>query len=354
MRNIKIVILIVSVFVITTSVCAQKRVDKVIFMIGDGMGLNQIFASLTINGSLNMVSCPYSGFVKTDSSDDYRTDSAAAGTAISTGFKTKNGMVGMSKDTIPLVSIMENAKNNGFATGIVVTCSVTHATPAAFYAHQSNREFQENIAKDFVNSCVDVCIGGGRKFFIDRDDNKDLTINLLEKGFKVIYNQNDIIDLESGKVIALLADEHLPKMSEGRGDYLSESTAKAIQILDNNSKKGFFLMIEGSQIDWGGHKNDQEYMIEEILDFDKAVRTALNYANRDKHTLVIITADHETGGMSLAEGNIARKEVKTVFTTKGHSASPVPVFAFGPGAENFTGFFDNTEFKNKIEKLLNF
>lgn len=114
------------------------------------------------------------------------------------------------------------------------------------------------------------------------------------------------------------------------------------------------MMVEGSQIDWGGHANDQEYTISEVIDFDKAVQKALDFAKKDGNTLVIVTADHETGGAALLDGNIEQRSVKLTYTTEGHSASLVPVFAYGPGAENFSGYFDNTEFKGKIEKLLGF
>lgn len=327
---------------------------NIIFMIGDGMGLSQIQAALTTQGSLNVLTFPFTGFVSTFSANDYNTDSAAAGTAISTGEKTKNGMLGMSTDTIPFASIMENAHIMGYATGIVVTCSITHATPAAFYAHQPNREMGEEIANDLVNSGFDLFIGGGSKYFNRRSDNKDLTTELKTKGYNIVYEQYSLDSIDSGKVVALLADDALPKITEGRGEYLSNNTEKAISLLEKKSELGFFLMIEGSQIDWGGHANDKQYTIDEVIDFDNAVKVALEYAKRDGNTLVIVTADHETGGMVLLDGNYQKKEVEIHYATKGHTGIPVPVFAFGPGAEEFTGYFDNTEFKPKIERLLNF
>ncbi|MDR3143139.1 MAG: alkaline phosphatase [Tannerellaceae bacterium] len=349
------ILLLLFTVIASLSVDAQKKVNNVIFMIGDGMGINQVYASLTANGSLTMTAFPYTGFVRTCSANRYITDSAAAGTALSSGRKTDNGVIGMSPESVKYVSIMEEAKENGLGTGIVVTCTVTHATPAAYYAHQPDREMHEEIALDFTVSGIDVCIGGGKQYFMKRKDGKDLISDMESKQYQVVFNQQELDCIHSGKVMALLANEDLPKVSEGRGDMLPEGTAKAIGILAEDYKeKGFFLMVEGSQIDWGGHANDQQYIISEVVDFDKAVKKALDFAEKDGNTLVIVTADHETGGAAIIDGDINRKEVKLAYTTKGHSASLAPVFAYGPGAEEFSGYFDNTEFKAKIEKLAGF
>jgi alkaline phosphatase len=208
----------------------------------------------------------------------------------------------------------------------------------------------DEIALDFLKTDIDVFIGGGRKYFDKRADGLNLIDSLKARNYQIAFDLNSVKAIKSGKLAGLLYNDHNPKMPE-RGDMLPEATMAAIDILDNN-KKGFFLMIEGSQIDWAGHDNNSEQVIKEMLDFDKTIGYVLDYAKKDGNTLVIITADHETGGMTLLNGKFGSDQLKTAFSTKDHSGVPVPVFAFGPGAENFSGFMENTSFKPKIEKLL--
>ncbi len=328
-----------------------KKPRNVIFMIGDGMGLSQIYAAMVANNNkLNLERCTYSGFSKTYSSNNFTTDSGAGGTALACGVKTKNNMIGMTPDSITVESILEVAERNNLSTGIVAACAVTHATPASFIAHQHNRNMYEEIALDFLKSDIDVFIGGGRKNFTDRADNLNLIDKLKEKNYAIAQTIDEVKAINSGKLAGLIYNNQNPAMPE-RGNMLPESTVAALDILDNN-KKGFFLMIEGSQIDWASHDNNAENVVKEMLDFDETIGKVLDFAEQDKNTLVIITADHETGGMTIPTGDIAKKEFNAIFTTKGHSGVPVPVFAFGPGAQNFSGFMENTSFKSKIEKLL--
>ncbi|MDR1368918.1 MAG: alkaline phosphatase [Dysgonamonadaceae bacterium] len=333
---------------------AQNKVKNVIFMIGDGMGLSQAYAAQTHKGEqLTLFQFPYVGLVSTYSANNYITDSAAAGTAISSGVKTNNGIIGITPDSLHhTVSVMEIAKQKGLATGIGVTCTVTHATPAAYYAHQINRGMNEEIASDLLLSNIDICIGGGRNYFEDRTDKKNLSNLLRERGYDVVYNLEEATNTSNKRIIGLLADGELPTISENRGNMLPQTTGLILNKLDKDNKNGFFVMIEGSQIDWGGHANNEQYIINETIDFDNAVKIAVDFAKKDGNTLVIVTADHETGGMTLAGGNIENKIVDSKFSTGNHTATPVPVYTFGPGAENFTGYFDNTEFKDKIIHLL--
>lgn len=349
-------ILLCVLIALSATIGAQPKVKNVIFMIGDGMGLAQIYSTQLEKGNLSIFQFPYVGLQRTNSSSGYITDSAAAGTALSSGVKTRNGMLGMDSDTVRTTSIMELAKSRGLLTGIAVTCTVTHATPAAYYAHQPYREMHEEIAEDLLLSGVDVCIGGGKQYFDNRKDKRNLFKELGAKNYQLAYTLNDLDNIQRPRVVALFAEKDLPNISEGRGDMLSHATSKMLSLL--NKGKGFFAMVEGSQIDWGGHANDREYVISEVYDFDKAVKQALDFAKKDGNTLVIVTADHETGGMSLIGdegvpmmGN-SINPVTVNFSTKSHSATPVPVFAYGPGAENFTGYYDNTEFFTKIKNLL--
>jgi alkaline phosphatase len=330
-----------------------QEVKNVIVMIGDGMGVSQVYAGLTANkGSLNLEQCQYVGFSKTYSASDYITDSAAGGTAIACGVKTTNGTIGMDAWGNPVPSILALAAKNDLSTGIVVSCDLTHATPASFIAHQPKRSMEEAIAADYLPSGVTVCIGGGRKNFENRTDGKNITQQMKAKGYQVAYAMDEVAKVTSGKLLGLLAEQH-PAAYPERGNMLPDAVTAALHILKNN-EKGFFLMVEGSQIDWGGHANNQEQIINEMLDFDRAIKVAFDFAEKNPNTLVVITADHETSGLALNGGNLETGEVNAAFTTKGHTAVMVPVFAFGVGAQEFAGIYQNTEFLPKLLKLYGF
>jgi alkaline phosphatase len=332
----------------------SRQVKNIILMIGDGMGVSQIYAGMTSNhGHLSIEKIQNIGFSKTYSSSHYITDSGAGGTAIATGKKTYNGAIGVDRDTLIATTILEYAEKNGKSTGLIATCEITHATPASFIAHQPSRKYMEEIAMDFLNTDIEVFIGGGLKYFNQRKDAQDLTKALVNKGYKMIYSPDSIQFANENKIAGLVYPEHAPKFSEGRGDFLTVSSLKAIDILNKN-EPGFFLMIEGSQIDWGGHDNDTKYIVDEMLDFDRTIGKVLEFAEKDGNTLVIITADHETGGMGLNGGNFETGEVNAKYTTGEHTGVMVPVFAFGPGSENFRGIYENTEIFNKMMTAFGF
>jgi alkaline phosphatase len=250
-------------------------------------------------------------------------------------------------DTLPLTTILEIAEQNGLATGLVATSSITHATPASFISHQKSRMMDEEIAMDFLKTDIDVFIGGGKKFFEKRTDNKNLLDQLKSNGYTVATGLEEINAVSTGKLAGFIADEQPRKVTEGRGQALAESAMKAIELLSMN-EKGFFIMVEGSQIDWGGHANDSEYIISEMEDFDYTVGKVLDFAEANRETLVIITADHETGGYGIVGGDIEAGTVETRFLTAFHTATMVPVFAYGPGAEAFAGTYHNTAIFNKM------
>lgn len=327
-------------------------------MIGDGMGVSQIYAGMTANhGHLNIERCKNTGFIKTSSASHYITDSGASATAMSTGRKTYNGACGVNADSMPEETILEIAEEHGLATGLVATSSITHVTPASFIAHQKWRHMYEEIAEDFLKTDIDVFIGGGREHFIERSDSIDLVSKLKEKGYNVLFEMDSIYKVESGKLAGLLADMHLPPYRDStkirRGDMLPDATQSAINILSKN-KKGFFLMVEGSQIDWACHANITEYIIAEMLDFDRAIGRALDFAEKDGNTLVIITADHETGGMGINGGNFKDGTVDAGYTTGSHTGVMVPVFAYGPGSEHFRGIYENYDIFYKIMTAFGF
>jgi alkaline phosphatase len=217
-------------------------------------------------------------------------------------------------------------------------------------AHVSSRGSYEDIAADFLKSNIDVFIGGGVKNFEDRKDGRNLSKELKAKGYQVLYNMSDIQNVKSGKLAGLTAPEHNKPMPE-RGEMLVPATQTAINLL-SQSKVGFFLMVEGSEIDFLAHENKTPGVVLETLDFDKAVGAALKFAASNGETLVIVTADHETGGMTLNEGDLKTGKVVGKFTSGEHTGVAVPIFAFGPGADQFTGFMENTEIGRKMMKLL--
>jgi alkaline phosphatase len=330
----------------------RSKTKNIILFIGDGMGVPHLYAGLTKSSqTFNLEKFPYSGLSKTYSADNYITDSAAGGTAIAGGEKTNNGMIGVKPDGTPVSSITEVAHSKGLGAGVVSTSAITHATPASFVAHNAGRGNYEEIADDFLKGTIDVFIGGGEDHFRSRKDGADLTVKLREQGFDVVYNIDDLKKSQSAKLAGLLAKEHMPKASEGRQGMLSEMTRKAIETLNKN-KNGFVLIVEGSMIDWGAHENNLDYVTEEMTDLDQAIGAALEFASADGNTLIVVTADHETGGLVLSGGNIANHQVEAKFAGKDHSAVMVPIFSFGPGAEKFSGIHENTFFFNEFMKLL--
>ncbi len=343
--------LVIMFFLCASVLTGNAQTPKnIIFMIGDGMGLAQIYAAMTANGGhLNIEQCTYTGFSKTYSANNYITDSAAGGTALACGVKTQNGMIGMSPDTVAVPSLIVFAAEKKKSTGIVAACSVTHATPASFVAHQDNRNKNEEIALDFLKAPIDVFIGGGLKFFQNRPDNRDLLKELKEKGYLVALNMEEVKKVKSGKLAGLVASEH-PGAVKERGNMLKEASLTAINLLNQN-KNGFFLMIEGSQIDWAGHDNSSSRVISETLDFDETIKAVLDFARKDGNTLVVITADHETGGLTILNGDFKKEDVALKFNTTDHTGIMVPVYTFGPGAEKFTGIQQNIDIPMKMKKI---
>lgn len=328
---------------------APQGPKNVIVMIGDGMGPAQVYSLiLTSNEKTAFERFPYSGFSITKSASNEITDSAAGGTAIAIGKKTNNGVVGMDPDSIPVKSMLEIFAEQGKKTGVVVTCSVTHATPADFIAHNITRKDNEGIALEISEKQgLDVLFGGGKKYFTERKDGQDLIGKMWENGWN-IYDSLPQIEDNNARTMVLACRKHMVKAPE-RGDFLPKATAKAIEMLDNEN--GFFLMVEGSQIDFACHDNDSTTMVEEMIDFNNTLNVVLDYAEKDGNTLVVVTADHETGGLTIIdpEGKYTRTDF--LFSTGSHSAVFVPVFAFGPGAENFSGVMDNTEIISKIMEI---
>ena len=339
---------------------SNLKAYNIILLIGDGMGLAQVTAARVKTrgafGRLVMERMPVTGLVNTCSADALITDSGAAGTAFATGVKTDNDMIGMNPDPRSCPTILEACKKRGMATGLVATSTITHATPASFAAHVIDRNDEQTIAAQMLGNRVNVLLGGGREFFIPqsapgskRNDSRDLIKEAKKAGYAVAQNEAELEKSTSSNLLglfqlgALVADSQEPT--------LAEMTRKAIGILSRN-KDHFFLMVEGSQIDWACHDNDLDAMIGQVVEFDEAVKTALDFAVRDSHTIIIVTADHETGGLGIVEGSLDGKELKAGWLSKDHTPVMTPLFAFGPGSEVFTGVHENAEIPVLLAGLL--
>ena len=335
---------------------ARGKARNVILMIGSGMGLTQITAaSLSAKGPLAMESFPIAGLHKPQADDHLITDSAAGATAFATGVKTKKGSLGLNAKGETVRNIVEEAEAKGYATGLVTTATVVHATPAAFVAHQPICNQYEQVAAQFLEKKVDLFIGGGRRYFLSAEpDQPNVLQEMMTQGYNISsFLEGPLADLPldfSRRLGYFTAEDQPPKAQEGR-DYLPVASRFAPRFLQKHSEEGFFLMIEGAQIDWAGRENDQDYLVAETLDFDQAVGEALKFARRDKETLVIVTSNHETGGYSIQPGS-TRDSLLAGFSTDGHTGSLVPVMAYGPGAELFRGLYDNTAIYYKIKQAL--
>jgi len=336
-----------------------KKAKNVILLIGDGMGLAQISASFYYqeNKKPSFARFRHIGLINTSSGREKVTDSASSATAYATGERTYNGAIGVDLDTADLQNIVEILSPRGYSTGLVSTSSVVHATPASFYAHIDSRNKYEEIARQLVYSEIDFFAGGGVKFFTEREDNRNYLDSLKNKGFNLsVSDIKDFRRLETGQKYGyLLAEDGMPEMTNGRGDFLKKAAVKAIDYLKQD-EDGYFLLVEGSQIDWAGHQNNVNYLIREVLDFDTVIDEVLDYAEKDGNTLVVVTADHETGGFSLSAADIRRQAnyniIAPSFSTPHHSSTLVPVFAYGPGAALFQGVYDNNKIFDKIMMAL--
>lgn len=346
-----------------TIVSKEVIVPKnVILLISDGTGLSQISSAFYFKeSSPNYARFKDIGLINTSSSREDVTDSAAGATAFACGVKTYNGAIGVADDSTEVKNLVEIASLKNIKTGMIATSSITHATPASFFAHTLSRGSTEEIALHLAQSEVDFFAGGGLQFFNKRKDGRNLLDALKEKKFTIDTTAlGDFAKIGSSERAGyLLAANDMPPAAEGRGDFLSKATTLAIQFLSKDAA-GFFMMAEGSQIDWGGHQNNGPYLVSELIDFDDAIGKALDYAEQDGNTLVIVTSDHETGGFTLSAKKKKREdgteyndysEAGMTFSNGGHSATLIPVFAFGPGSEEFVGVYENNDIFEKILKV---
>ncbi|WP_437371782.1 alkaline phosphatase [Maribacter litoralis] len=346
-----------------TNVSASKEEAPVniILMIGDGMGVPQISTAFYFEDQTsNFERFKSIGFHKSSSTSHWITDSAAGATAFSIGEKTYKRAIGVSADTVPKETILEKLQDKGYKTGLISLTSLTHATPASFYAHVKDRDMHEEIAEQLVVSNVDFFAGGGRKYFNQRKDAKNLFLELANRQYNV-----DTLALSksnaSAKNAFILTEEGLPSKIDGRGDFLKEATENALHYFDQ-ANQPFFMMIEGSYIDWGGHAENAEMVISEVSDFDRTLGAVLDFVESHPNTLLVVTADHETGGVSVGKFYETDKEsgkktevpqkVGVYFNTDQHSGELIPVFAKGKGAHNFQGIYENSEIYHHMMKVI--
>ena len=385
----KIILASVAVAMLFSSCTQVDKPKNVIYLIGDGMGFGAVSSLLlTADQQTGFEMAPVIGLNETCSANNYVTDSPAGGTALATGTRTCNGFLGVGPDSVQLESILKKAQKMGKKTGIVVNTTLTEATPGAFYAGVTSRKESYTIAKQFTESGVDIAIGAGLTAFINRPDSIDMTAVLINKGYDVYLDWKSVLNTSSEKFVGILQMSDVHRRNKpatktaGAADgaevclaaqlaattddndtvrfsepdmYLEKACIKTIEQLEKNAPKGFFLMVESAIIDGYGHNNDAEGMVEEMQEFDRTLRALVAYVKKHPNTLLVVTADHETGGTSVSYKShpINQPEgMQLSFSTKGHSGTVVPIFAYGAGAEKFAGIFKNKEIPGVIESLM--
>ena len=329
-----------------------NEVRNVIILIGDGMGLEHVSCAWVLNhGKLNLDNFPYTGISRTWCTNHLITDSGAGGTALAIGQKTAYSCVGVAADSTDVPSVLVKAQQLGKKTGIAVTCHFADATPCDFACHNEYRYNQEDLIADYIESGVDYLSGGGTDWFTDvkRTDARNIMTEMAEAGYNVVTTEDELMQAPL-PVIGLLSPDNLPIAKE-RGDLFRHTVARGLDLLSQGDK-GFVMMIEGSCIvDWC-HENVLANAMEELLDFDRTVGDVLEWAARDGHTLVVVTADHNTGALTLQDGDLATGEIGVAFGSDSHNGIAVPVYAWGPGSDMFTGIKENAEWGQLIASFV--
>ena len=330
---------------------SERKPLNVILMIGDGTGLAQIASGLFANGGdLTYANLKHMGWVTTQSADNFTTDSAASGTAYSTGQKTYNNAVGVDMLKRPIENIPEVIAKEGFISGVVSTDDLNGATPACFFAHQPNRRMTDEIWADLPSSVLRYFAAGSKDVFEQRPE---ATRAAVEKTFTVVNSLDDPRCATADRLGVLPPKVETGYIVDGRTDFLPKATRQAIDFLNARKEagKGFFLMVEGARIDKACHANQYESAVRELLDFDQAIAEAIKFADQDGNTLVVISADHETGGLTIWGGDPEEGDMEGVYVSGSHTPSPVPIFSYGPHAQDFMGVQGNEQVAQKILKL---
>ena len=325
----------------------NARPKNIILLIGDGMGLTQVAAADLVNNGLSFTQLKFIGLQRTQAKGNFITDSAGAGSALATGKKTNNRYISTDENGNPNTSLTDILLGEGKTCGVVTNGNVADATPAVFYGHSTERDNSDEITKGLFKTKLNFLAGSGETVFTKRKDSLNLETE-LKKDYVFLHNVDE--SCTAGQRVILLDERLGEATSQDNLHLLAQTTTKAIDHLTSN--KGFFLMVEGAKIDYGGHANSFPSSIIETLGFDLAVQEALKFADKNGETLVLITADHETGGLSLIDGDKEAGRITGVYASDDHTPVFVPVFAYGPGAENFTGVYENTDIFHRIIKSI--
>lgn len=326
----------------------KGRIRNVIFLIGDGMGLSQITAAAYANCGLTLMNFNYIGLQRNNALGAFTTDSAAGGSALATGERHANRHISMTEEGEAVPSLSDWFRGKGLPVGVVTLGNAVDATPTAFYGHSVERDNADELTRCLLDTPVDLLCGSGIRQFTERGDGIDL-IGELSKNYRFVRSIDEINAAE-GRVICI--DERMDEAAEESNlGLLAEATRAAIDKLQERGDKGFFLMVEGAKIDYAGHSRCLPGSVIEMLSFDLAVAEALKFADENGQTLVVVTADHETGGLVLLDGDEQSGRIMGVYTTDDHTPAMLPVFAYGPGADRFCGTYLNTEIARRIREL---
>lgn len=326
----------------------KGRIRNVIFLIGDGMGLSQITAAAYANCGLTLMNFNYIGLQRNNALGAFTTDSAAGGSALATGERHANRHISMTEEGEAVPSLSDWFRGKGLPVGVVTLGNAVDATPTAFYGHSVERDNADELTRCLLDTPVDLLCGSGIRQFTERGDGIDL-IGELSKNYRFVRSIDEINAAE-GRVVCI--DERMDEAAEESNlGLLAEATRAAIDKLQERGDKGFFLMVEGAKIDYAGHSRCLPGSVIEMLSFDLAVAEALKFADENGQTLVVVTADHETGGLVLLDGDEQNGRIMGVYTTDDHTPAMLPVFAYGPGADRFCGTYLNTEIARRIREL---
>ena len=352
---------------------AAEEPLNVILMIGDGMGYEHVelarLVEVGVNGSLTMQNLTWNSTALTHSADNAITDSAAAATALSTGNKTNNGYIGVNPSGLTLETILEYAQTLNKSTGIVTTATLYHATPASFMTHLNDRNQYGEITRQIVEeTIVDVLLGGGNTEFSVGSYKTTMQSN----GYSIVYNRTTLAAHTSGKILGLFANGYM-NYEQDRNIAIEpsilEMTNKSLELLSQDPD-GFFLMVEGGRIDHAAHAGDKVNTALDAIAFNEAIQVAVDYVEENNNTILIVTADHETGGLTVVSQNLSSElpadlltesekralrveranNVTVTWSSSSHTATPVPIYCFGT---SFTELPENTTIDNtEIFKLM--
>ncbi len=339
---------------------SEGSVRNVILFIGDGMGVGQVSSASILlygpEGGLSFEQAPVIGLMRTYSGSDLVTDSAASSTALATGHTTTNRMISTLPDGTEPTTVLEAAKAQGLATGVVTTSGLIDATPAGFATHSPSRYDYGTVLSGMLRSGVDVMLGGDWRLLDEArrgatpEQARQLADEARASGYEVVRTAEELEGVTGPRVIGLFPGRP-GNNADANGPDLEHTTRAALRTLAQDPE-GFVVMIECEITDGAGHANDIDLVVDGVTELDRAVRVAVEFAAEHGDTLVIVTADHDTGGLGIDHGDRPDGPASIRWATTSHTAQWVPVFAFGPGSESFDGLFHTTDMALILGDLL--